>query len=661
MYEGRIIEFIDQGNFFSALCLQDKGNKLHLVTLTNREFNLPPKRAMLVSKSAIDMGKSREELLGKLRQTEESRERLKSQVEVFELWELVKAEGESFDGKYLAELCFGEVVTDDHISALVRSLFEDKLYFKMKDGRFLPNPEERIDQILKQREEEAAREELLTQGSKWLQDILDDKIVQEPPCKEEVIKLLIDLAVFGKESTSLKYAKELLARIGVTDIGEARGILHKLGIWGEDENLDLIRHDIRTSFSEEVLHALKRVEGSVPEEKRREDLRGLEVFTIDGALTRDFDDALSVTVDKDEIYLGVHITDVAGVIPLDSVLDREAAQRASSLYLPCLQIPMLPHALSQDMLSLRQNCDRPAISLLCRFDMEGHLLEHRFTPSWIRVRERLDYDQVDAVFPRVTPLHALHRLTQILHHRRIDQGAVVLSLPEIAIRLDSNSRIVLETVNQNTPSRTMVAESMILYNWLSARFCRENRIPILYRAQEEPGERIPVDEDNYVFYVFKQRRKLSPLMVDTEPKPHSGLGLDAYTNASSPIRRYADLVVQRQIRNALLGEEPAYGPDQLEKIRIALGTILKDLEMVKRNRFRYWMQKYFLQHKGETFPAIVLDEMKNRYRILLSDFLLAVEMKRQNGQELHEGQHVQVRISKSDPWNDLLKIEIAGP
>ena len=134
MNQGKIIEYIDQGKFICTLCLNDKINRLHLLTTSNREVNLSPKRAILISSTIIDTLKPREELLEKLKHTEETRSSLKAQIDVKELWELVRDEEESFDHKYLAQLVFGHTITDDHLSALVRALFEDHLHFKMKDG-----------------------------------------------------------------------------------------------------------------------------------------------------------------------------------------------------------------------------------------------------------------------------------------------------------------------------------------------------------------------------------------------------------------------------------------------------------------------------------------------------------------------------------------------
>ena len=150
MNQGKIIEYIEEGRFVCTMCLEDKGNRLHLLTPSNRQVNLSPKRALLISGPAIDTMRPREELLEMLKQTDGTRVGLKGRINVKELWELIRNEKESFDHKYLAQLVFGENVTGDHLSALVRALFEDRLYFKLKDSRFLPNSEEKVYQIKRQ-------------------------------------------------------------------------------------------------------------------------------------------------------------------------------------------------------------------------------------------------------------------------------------------------------------------------------------------------------------------------------------------------------------------------------------------------------------------------------------------------------------------------------
>jgi exoribonuclease-2 len=660
MHEGRIVEYIEEGNVISSICLHDDGSRLHLLTPSNREMNLSPKRAVLISGGPINLVSPREELLSRLKSAEERRIRLQGEVQVKELWELVREEKEVFDCRALAELCFGETVGDDHVSALIRALFQDKLYFKMKDGAFLPHPEERVELILREREESLRKERQLQEGGRWLKQVLEGRASEEPDCKEALVAILVDLALYREDAACFRFGKELLARAGIGEVARARDILVKIGVWDEDENVDLLRLRVRTDFEEEEIEQSARIEELAPNGAGREDLRGLYTLTVDGPLTRDYDDAISLERIDGILHLGIHVSDVAGLIPAGSPLDRGARERGTSLYMPRRQIPMLPPPLSQDVLSLRKDLDRPALSLLAKLDGAGNLLEYRFTTSLVRVREQLTYDEVNERRGQDERLGVLCRLSRLLRERRIAQGALLLPLPEVHVKVGGDGRASIELVSQETPSKILVAELMVLYNWLAARFCRDHGVPVLYRCQAKPGELVPMDDPNDLYAVLKQRGKLSPLEIHTEPKPHSGLGLDLYTNASSPIRRYFDLVIQRQVRSRLLGMRPPYGVEDLENTRTTLDPMLRELERMKRNRTRYWILKHLGEHLGETFPALVMGMGRAKVRIVLTDFLLVTEMKRQEAQGLCEGDRILVKIKKSDAWEETLRLEPAG-
>lgn len=658
MAHGKIIEFIDQGRIHCTLCIQDKGNKYHLLTPLNQQLNISPKRALLISGSSIDPQGSREEILHRLKQIDHLRDTLKEEINVKELWELIRDEDESFDYRYLAQLCFGEDVTDDHVSALVRALFEDKLYFRMKDGMFVPCTEEKVEQAIRQRDEEALKEERLNIGSAWLKDALLKGPDRSGQDDKAVIDMLVELAVHGKDAPGIKDGTELLSRAGFSGIGEARELLIKLGVWDEDEPVDLYRFNIRRSFDDELIKEALNV--SDADTSGREDLRHMPLFTVDGPTTRDFDDALSIELLDDHIHVGIHIADAAWGIPPDSPLDREAFLRGSSLYLPGRLIPMLPEQLSDDTFSLLMGRDRPAVSLLARFDRAGNLDDYRFTPSIINVRRHWTYDEVNEIYDRDEVFSTMHRLGEVLRKKRIEQGALILSLPEPTVEVDDNSSISIRMVSQETPSRMMIAEMMILYNWLAARFCRDNNIPMPFRCQKEPTERLSSEGADYIYYVFMQRRKLLPLVIDMEPAPHSGLGLDVYTNLTSPIRRYFDLVCQRQLKHFLVHGSGLYNKEELEKIRVSVSPMIKDLNIVKRNYLNYWILKFFQGRAGMEVPAIILDVMKNKYRIIMKDCLYVTEMKREPGRDFKAGMDIMVRIKKSDPWEDVLKVEPSG-
>ena len=660
MHQGKTIEYIDQGRIICSLCLQDKGSRLALLTTQNREINLSLKRVFLISTSTIDPIRPREGLIIRLRQIEELRKQLKNEVNVSDLWELVRDENESFDFKYLTHLCFGEDITDDHISGLVRALFEDNLYFKIKDGRFIPCSEKKIEQIILQREEERIKEEKIRIGSSWLRDVLQNKKVQDPEEKQQIVSALIDLVLYGKESLDFNFSRELLTRTGVTDTQETRKILVRLGVWDKDEPLELLRLKIRTVFSDRLIR-----EAEVIKEETefntlgREDLRDLECFTIDGSHTKDFDDALSMDTQGEYTRIGIHISDVTEFVLPDSELDKEALLRASSLYLPQRQISMIPEKLSHDATCLKQGVDRPAISLLANFDRQGNLYNYRFVLSVINVKKQLTYDGVNERINEDT-FSQLYRLCEGLRRKRIEQGAMILSLPDLFIEIDCGTPVSLRLLSQETPSRKMVAELMILYNWLAARFCRDNNIPTLYRTQKAPSEVLTMGDKDYTHYVFKQRRKIHRLVIDTKPAPHSGVGMDVYTAVSSPIRRYLDLAVQRQIKGFLSDGVPLYNREELDQIRMRVDPILKDLNAVRQSRIRYWILKYLMGQLNRTFNAIVIDVMKSRIRMVLTDFMFVAEMKKDAGHKLSAGMYIFVKVRKSDPWTDELQLKFEG-
>jgi exoribonuclease-2 len=324
--------------------------------------------------------------------------------------------------------------------------------------------------------------------------------------------------------------------------------------------------------------------------------------------------------------------------------------------MPRRQIAMIPQILSEGSLSLKQGCDRRAISLLTRFEKSGCLVDFRFVPSVVRVRQNLTYDRVNEDLGSERIFQEMHRISRVLRENRNKEGALGLSLPELQIKSDEDSPVTLELVPQDTPSRIIVAEFMILYNGLAAKFCRDEKIPALFRTQSEPSERLSLDDNGYLYYVFKQRRKLHPLVIDTSPKPHSGLGVEAYTQVTSPIRRYLDIVMQRQIGNVLMKKGPFYDEKDLDDIRISVESLIKESGRIKRNRIRYWVLRYLRQHLGESYPALVLDELKSKYRILMKDFLLVADLKRDPRVALHPADQIRVQVKKADPWQDTLEL-----
>jgi len=659
MAEGKIIEYIDQRKIILSCCIKDKVSKWQLLTLSNHEVSISPKRALLISSSTINISKPREELINNLRLIDKRRTEYVAQVVVQDLWELTYDEKEIFPFNYLAQLSFGKNITDDHISAILRALFAEGTYFKLKDKFFVPNSPEKVDQIKKAREIAQSREKEISEGASFLKEVIDNRIPKDSSIKEKVVDLLVQLAVYGKDAQDFKQGKEMFSRAGIKDTDRARALLIKLGVWQEDENLDLYRFKIRIDFDEPALLEASKVAKKDIDAFGREDITNSEVFTIDGPFTKDFDDALSFQPNKEGYSLGVHITDINPYIQVDGPLDIEASIRASTVYLPERQIPMLPADLSHGALSLVQGADRPAISLFADFDKNLELKNYRFVPTIIRVKKQYTYDEVNAVYKNQPIFSKLYQLANALKNNREEKGALLIPLPEINFQFSNNSGIDINLVEQDTPSRFIVAESMILYNRLAAKFASEIGLPILYRSQEKPQERLSTDEFDYIYYVFRQRRKLRPLLVNTAPLPHSGLGVDAYTNATSPLRRYTDMVVQRQLHAALFNKRPVYNEARLKEFSMLTQQTLKDIFLIKRNRVRYWLLKYLSKRINDTFKAIVFQKLRYKYLIILTDFIFISDIPAVTGQELQLGQEINVVVKKSKPLEDLLAFELA--
>ena len=657
MSEGKITEYIDQKKVILSVCLKDRGSKLQLLTQSNHEVSISPKRALFISSTALDISRSREELLMELKEIEKRRAHYMEQVSVHDLWELTYEEDQVFTYQYLAQLVFGKSVTDDHVSALVRALFADKIYFKMKDDYFVPHSPEKVEQIKSAREASELREREISEGANWLKEVQSNRHPKDPPLRDKIIELITQLALYGKDARDFRQGKEMFARAGIKDISQARSLLVRLKVWDQDENLDLHRFNIRTDFSEPALREAATVDTKEIDSSDREDLTDLSIVTIDGERTKDFDDALSLQPLDRGWRLGVHITDLVPFIDIDGHLDKEASMRASSIYLPTQQVPMLPSSLSNDTLSLIKCCNRSAISLLADFDREWNLENYRFVPSIVRVQGQLTYNQVDASYDNDPVFSALYQLAQVLRQRRIASGALIIPLPEIHFDLETNSGVQVKLVEQNTPARTIVAECMILYNYLAAKLASETKLPILYRGQEPPQETLFIDESNYTYYVFQQRRKLQPLVIDTTSQPHSGLGVDVYTQATSPLRRYSDLLAQRQMRAALFEESPPYSETQLKELSPIIQKALRDIEAMKRNQIRYWILKHLANRINEHFSALVFQKLRSKYLVILPDFLFVGELPITSGLDLSPGEEIGVVVKRSDPWDDLLVLE----
>jgi len=374
----------------------------------------------------------------------------------------------------------------------------------------------------------------------------------------------------------------------------------------DDPSLDTLavmkQYDLPESFPRGVLDAAERVSARLAEPGPRLDLRRKFIFTCDPASARDFDDALSIETDKQgNRVLGVHIADVSHFVTPGSALDKEAYRRSTSVYLVDKVVPMLPEQLSNGVCSLVPGQDRLTFSAFLTFDAQGNCVARRFAKSVIRSKARFTYEQVmdviagraaspagRAVAPRPPPtarktILAIHELAQQLRRNRFAAGALDMDVPEAQILIDEKGMMTGIEVRPYDESHQLVEECMVAANEAVAKELWTRGVKILARLHEPPDpEKLEDLRANLAklgiscgdlnqqknLARFLDRIKESPLegtlsvmvlramkraLYSAEQIGHFGLAKKFYAHFTSPIRRYPDLVLHRQLASWISG------------------------------------------------------------------------------------------------------------
>jgi exoribonuclease-2 len=658
---GTIVEFIDRKEIVCAVVVGHKGQKVRLLTENNREVSFSEKRFVHIGGDCLDLSIGRSTLVEKLQLKASTRRQLHHQIDVEELWETMHTEKTWINLGTIAELCFDGEITNDRTSAIVRAMLEDRLYFKFDCNRILPNSPERVAQIASQAAEEARKALIIEEGSQWIRKVVAERHTSVPSDKEGIVEIVKSFYLFGKQSPHFKVAKEILSRAGKDPGHDLFGFLVQLGVWDKDENLNLHRFGITNSFppaaSESSSQLIKKASNVLPDSHRR-DLTDLDILTIDGQGTLDFDDALSIETIDNGYRLWIHITDVGHLVKKGDPLDEEALARASSIYMPDARIPMLPPVLTEDLCSLKKEKKRRAISIMADLDTQAAVMDFKVIPSVIRVSRQLTYYQANQLVQDDENLSLIHELAKKLRNLRLDNDALQITLPEMNVWIDQEGKITVDQINRESPGRLMVSECMILANWLSACFFRDHGQPAVFRSQLPPRERLIGQDGGSLFQNWMQRRFLSRGILGLQPERHAGLGLDAYVTTTSPLRKYLDLITQRQLR-VLLGLEASYSEQELTFITEAVRATLSYISILQQERTRYWIMRYLERLVGEPQEALVLEKRRKKCVLLLTAYMLEASLPLNVCDGLEPEDSVMVSIDQVDARADRLTLSLA--
>ena len=431
--------------------------------------------------------------------------------------------------------------------------------------------------------------------------------------------------------------------------------------------LSIVRkYDLPTAFPKSVLDEANRIPQSAEQKliQGREDLRDQFIVTIDPDDARDFDDAINVEkIDNTGGWrLGVHIADVSAYVTPDSALDREARRRGNSVYLPDRVIPMLPERLSNGVCSLNPDVDRLTHSVLIEFDKNGRAKNAGFARSVIRSAKRLTYKEAYAILQAKRNgelsrrLHTAWELASLLRRKRFEQGSLDLDFPEVKVHVDADGKPTrLERV-ENDQSHQLIEEFMLAANEVVARELRHRSIATIYRVHEDPDpEKLGEYREFILSFGYKvgdlsHRKEVQRFLASISGKPeeqalkigllkslkraryaaqplgHYGLAKANYLHFTSPIRRYADLVVHRTLAERNLLRRSKIDIGQIESLADHISDTERnaaeaEIESVRLKKLQFFEQQ-LKERDPQVFRAAIMDVRNYGLVVELPDALV---------------------------------------
>ena len=521
------------------------------------------------------------------------------QGELDEALELL--EGESTTLPELAELLYGDFTPAAAWSAW--TMLSEGLYFEGTPEELCARDPAQVSADIAEREEKERRK------AAW--DGLIERLGQGVMQEEDRAELAeVERLALGQSETS-----RILQALDITQTREhAHQLLLRVGYWPERFNL----HPLRAGV------ALEEPSVAVPglPDEQRIDLTSLEAWAIDDEGSNDPDDAISL----DGQRLWVHIADAAALAPVDSGLDLQARERGANLYLPEKLIPMFPHRLTET-LGLGLNATSPALSVGFGIDDTGRLQDIDIQLTTVKVT-RMTYAGATAELD--TRFAEIDAMLQRFHERRMEAGAAGIDLPEVSVRLDGNE-IMIRPLERGG-SRQMVAEAMMAAGEAVAEFAIRHGIVIPFANQPPPDE---IRTPDTMSGMFAYRKLFKPSRMAMEPERHFGLGLDHYTRATSPLRRYPDLVTHQQVRAFLLQQPLLDEEAVIERI----GESAAASSLIRRaERFSnlHWKLVWLSCNRDWQGEGVVVELEERKATLMIPELALETRMRRTPGMELDQ-------------------------
>jgi len=522
-----------------------------------------------------------------------------------EAWELLADESSPVQLKELAALVCGEYTPASAYSAY--SLLRDGLYFTGTAAAITPRSREEVAS------QEAKRGEKQRETDERAQFLERLKACIKKPSDN---RMQSGDMRFMQDVEALAYGKSAKSRTmkeaGLSETPEdAHALLLNTGFWTPFVN------PYPSRFGLSLSHANVRPDAPPAEDRR--DLCRLASFAIDSPWSSDPDDAVSIEGN----ILYVHIADPASSITADCPAEKEARDRGATVYLPEATFRMLANdALLLFALGLEEKS--PALTFKMTLDESGEVTDTEIFPSIIKVT-RISYEDADkemesAATANATALRALYELAQRNYRRREEMGAVNIELPETHVSLEDKT-VNIKPVAQ-CRSTSLVRECMIIAGESAGTWAAGKNIAFPYISQEAD---IP-DAVMFGLAGFMQlRRSMRPRVLSTRPGRHQGLGLDTYSQVTSPLRRYTDLLAHIQIRAFLRGEKTLSTDEVSARLGFSDAATVAAVQ-AERASNHHWTMVYLSDKKDSEWDAVALEKKGNRWAVIIPALALETQV-----------------------------------
>ena len=606
--ENTLLDYYTGSDYQLGVVVKDNDEKIH-VQGTGQAMAKIARRVVLVAHA-----NSFADRVTAIKTCQEKIDACLAEIDVPFVWEILCENAGEFSFEEICKNYFGDS-SPIKISAMARALIADMERFQRVGNdvqKIKVRSKEEYAEILRMKAVRAERAALKEKTVAWLAAVIGfrgEGVCDVPEEFEQALKNIEDYLFNGTNTDTIN----LLSRVSVgRNIREnAIRILRATGRMPEDADEFLLINGIHAGFPKNVVEFTEQLSGEFNRAGRRI-VNDELIFSIDDAETVEIDDALSCRRDGENYIVGVYIADPACYVHKGDLLDKQAEEHPLSLYLPTTTVQMFPPRLSRDLASLCKGVERPALAFTLTISEDGELLDWALAPSVVTVSRRMTYIEADDILENhpedeaYQSLSDLLKLADIMKKYREEDGGVSLNRPELHVRV-SEGDISVEYIDQNTPSHRMIAEFMVQANYIAAKYALRNDLPVIYRVQDPPsGDVVSLRE--YDPYIFDQNvRKMKRTRLSTYPQPHFGLGLDLYIQISSPLRRYADLVMHRQIAAHCMGDPIPYTQEELFVVLGNVESTSYQNKSLQREADEYWLLEYMRRYcVGKTARATVV-------------------------------------------------------